>query len=94
MQEQLQEQRQGLYLNLIDQLITCPNGEEPEVLTAHLDLIDPGFVQTLVQVSTVMAHEGNQDGAKFLVHVARELAKELGLYPQLSTIPASESEGE
>ncbi len=94
MQEQLQEQRQSLYLNLINQLITCPNGEEPEVLTAHFDLIDPGFVQTLVQVSTMMAHEGNQDGAKFLVHIARELAKELGLYPQPSTTSASKDEGE
>jgi len=27
----------------------------------------------------------NQDAAKFLIHVARQLSKELGLYPQLST---------
>lgn len=90
----MQEQRQGLYLNLIEQLLSCPNGQEPEVLTAHLDLIDPDFVQTLVQVSSLFAHEGNQDGAKFLIHVARELAKELGLYPQLATASASEGGGE
>ncbi len=79
------EQRQNLYFNLIDQLLNCPNGQEPEILDAQLDLIDAGLVQTMVQVATVMAHQDNQDGAKFLIHVARQLAKQLGLYPQLST---------
>ena len=79
------QQRQNLYFNLIDQLLNCPNGQEPEILDAQLDLIDAGLVQTMVQVATVMAHQDNQDGAKFLIHVARQLAKQLGLYPQLST---------
>ena len=79
------EQRQHLYLTLIDQLLTCPNGQEPEVLDAQPHLLDAGLVQTMIQVATVMAHEDNQDGAKFLIHVARELARQLGLYPQLAT---------
>ncbi|WP_107670821.1 hypothetical protein [Cyanothece sp. BG0011] len=74
--------RQEQYFNLIDQLMRCPNGEEPNLLTAHSELIDQGFIESLVQVSTMMAHENNPDGAKFLIHVARELAKELGLYPE------------
>ena len=77
--------RQEQYLNLIDQLLRCPNGEEPEVLNAQMDLIDAGLVQTMMQVATVMTHENNQNGAKFLIHVARELAKQLGLYPQLNS---------
>lgn len=79
------EQRQNQYLSLIDQLLSCPNGLEPEVLEAQPDLLDAGLVETIARVATVLAHEGNQDAAKFLFHVARELAKQLGLYPQIST---------
>jgi hypothetical protein len=76
------EQRQEQYLKLIEQLLTCPNGQEPDVLDAQPDLIDAGLVQTLVKVGTMMAHQENQEGAKFLFHVARELAIQLNLYPQ------------
>ncbi|NET34334.1 MAG: hypothetical protein F6K19_20295 [Cyanothece sp. SIO1E1] len=78
-------ERQEQYLKLIDQLFKCPNGQEPDVLDAQLDLIDADLVQTMVQVATGLAHQDNQDAAKFLMHVARELAKQLELYPQLST---------
>ncbi len=79
------EQRQALYINLIEQLLSCPNGQEPEVLDAQPELLDAGLVQIMVQVATVMAHEDNQDAAKFLIHVARQLAIKLGLYPQVSS---------
>ncbi|AFZ16860.1 hypothetical protein [Allocoleopsis franciscana] len=79
------QQRQELYLYLIDQLLSCPNGQEPEVLDAQAELLDAGLVQTMVQVATIMAHEDNQDAAKFLIHVARQLAIQLGLYPQVSS---------
>ena len=75
--------RQEQYFNLIDQLMRCPNGEEPNVLTENSELLDQGFIESLVQVSTMMAHENNPDGAKFLIHVARQLAKELGFYPEV-----------
>lgn len=82
MTQQPTEQRQEQYLILIEQLLNCPNGQEPEVLDAQPDLLDPGLVQTLIRVGTMMAHQENQDGAKFLFHVARELAIQLNLYPQ------------
>jgi hypothetical protein len=72
------EQRQHLYFNLIDELLKCPNGQE---------LIDSGLVETMLQVATMFAHEGNQDGAQFLFFVARELAKQLGLYPEVPEVP-------
>lgn len=78
------EQRKSQYFNLIDQLLRCPNGQEPEVLDANMDLVDSDFIQSLMQVATMMAHDNNQDGAKFLIHIARQLAKELGLYPEAS----------
>lgn len=78
-------QRQEEYFQLIERLLRCPNGKEPEVLDASADLIDEDFIKTVMQVATVMAHENNQEGSKFLIFIARQLAKQLGLYPELST---------
>jgi hypothetical protein len=80
----MSEQRQDQYLDLIDRLLKCPNGQEPEVLDSQPDLLDAGLVKTLMEVATMMAHQDNQDGAKFLIFLARQLSKELGLYPQAS----------
>jgi hypothetical protein len=82
MTQPLPEQRREQYLKLIEQLLSCPNGQEPAVLDAQPDLLDADLVQTLIKVGTMMAHQENQDGAKFLFHVARELAVQLNLYPQ------------
>ncbi|MBW4562349.1 MAG: hypothetical protein KME32_14590 [Mojavia pulchra JT2-VF2] len=76
------EERELQYFDLIDQLLKCPNGQEPEVLEANPELIDSGLVYAILKVATVFAHEGNQDGAKFLFFLGRELAKQLGLYPE------------
>ena len=77
--------RQEEYYKLIDRLLRCPNGKEPEILNASADLIDENFIRTIMQVATIMAHENNQEGSKFLIFIARQLARELGLYPELST---------
>jgi hypothetical protein len=78
------DERQIQYFNLIDELLRCPNGQEPEVLEAQPELIDSGLIHSMLQVATMFVHEGNQDGAQFLFFIARELAKELGLYPEVS----------
>ena len=78
---QAQSERQNLYAALIDKLFQCPSGGEPEVLDLHSDLLDEGLVKMMVQVATYYAHHDNPDAAKFLIHVARELSKQLGLYP-------------
>ncbi len=78
-------QRQEEYYKLIDRLLRCPNGKEPEVLEASADLIDENLIRTIIQVATIMAHENNQEGSKFLIFIARQLARELGLYPELAT---------
>ena len=80
------DERQTQYFNLIDELLQCPNGQEPEVLEAKPELIDSGLVQSMLQVATMFAHQGNQDGAQFLFFVAKQLAKELGLYPEVSDL--------
>ena len=78
------DERQTQYFNLIDELLQCPNGQEPDVLEAQPELIDSGLVQAMLQVATMFAHQGNQDGAQFLFFVAKQLAKQLGLYPEVS----------
>ena len=70
-------------MNLIERVLTCPNGQEPEVLSSCSDLIDAGFVQMLIQISASMAREGDEDTANFLVQLARLLGKSLGLSPDL-----------
>jgi hypothetical protein len=71
------------YFDLIDNLLSCPAGQEPDVLDQHPDLLDAGLVATLIQVATNLAHNEQQDAAQCLVHVAKGLARELGLFPQV-----------
>ena len=78
------DERQTQYFNLIDELLQCPNGQEPEILESQPELIDSGLVHSMLQVATMFAHEGNQDSAQFLFFIAKELAKQLGLYPEVS----------
>ena len=66
------DERQTQYFNLIDELLQCPNGQEPDVLEAKPELIDSGLVQAMLQVATMFAHQGNQDGAQFLFFVAKQ----------------------
>jgi hypothetical protein len=86
----MSEERQNQYYNLIDELLRCPNGQEPEVLESQPELIDSGLIHTMLQVATMFAHEGNQDGAQFLFFIAKELAKQLGLYPDVSNEVATQ----
>lgn len=88
-QEQQQESPDELnkYFELIDKLLNCPNGQEPEVLEDNLELLDAGLIKTMLKVAAIFVHEDNSEGAEFLVHIARELSKQLGLYPE---IPAKE----
>jgi hypothetical protein len=74
--------RQTRYFALVDRLLACPNGEEPEILNAEPDLLDAEFVQVLMQTASYFAHQDNGDAAKFLIFIARELSHQLGLYPQ------------
>jgi hypothetical protein len=71
------------YFGLIDKLLACPNGQEPQILRENQALIDTDFIKAALKVATIFAHEGNQEGAEFLVHIARELSKELGYYPDV-----------
>jgi hypothetical protein len=85
-------ERQEAYLDLIERVLSCPNGQELEVLSLCSDLIDAGFVQMLIEVSASMACAGNEDTADFLVQLARSLGNSLGLSPDF--VPGGYSSGQ
>jgi hypothetical protein len=62
------------YLMLIQNLLECPKGSEPEILAHHPELIDPGLVQIMQQVSAQLAAKGNQEVAIYLKHLAADIS--------------------
>jgi hypothetical protein len=69
----MKHQRLKAYLGLIQELLTCPQGEEWIRLRQHEDLVDAGLVQTMEQVATTLAQEGRQQEAIFLHNWAGQL---------------------
>ena len=68
-----QDNRQQGYLELIEALLQCPNGEETEILDANRNLLDAGLVQTMNQVASDLEKRGANNQATFLINIAREL---------------------
>ncbi|BAZ33487.1 TPR repeat-containing protein (plasmid) [Cylindrospermum sp. NIES-4074] len=67
------EHRSEDYYRLIHQLLTCHDGEEPKILMAKPDLIDDGLVKAMKEIASMMAQQGNQNFADYLIHVAEHL---------------------
>ena len=57
----MDETRAQAYANLIQQLLTCANGEESQVLQANLELVDAGFVGCEDDLGVTT--EGNKRGS-------------------------------
>ena len=73
----MDEQRLAAYLQLIQALLECPNGEENDILNAHRELVDAEFVRVVEAVAENMAPEGNSNAA-WLQNLAVQLANYLG----------------
>lgn len=73
------------YYSLIDDLLQCPSGSEPEVLAKSPELLNPQLVQTMLQVAAMMAHNNQQEPSQFLVFMARKLAENLRQNPRYAT---------
>jgi hypothetical protein len=61
------------YVNLIQQLLTCPRGEEWILLRQNEALVTPDLVQVMEQVATQLTHQGNTKEAKFLHNLAGQI---------------------
>lgn len=87
----MNDERIQAYLNLIQALLSCPNGEEPQILQANSELLDLGFVLTCEAVAAGLAEEGKQNEADFL----RSIASQVGEFLRMNDGEDSDnSEGE
>jgi hypothetical protein len=75
----MEETRAQAYLQLIETLLNCPNGEEPQILQANLELVDSGFLQVCEVVAENLAEEGQENQANFLRNLASQLGQFLGM---------------
>jgi hypothetical protein len=73
----MDEQRISAYLSLIQALLSCPSGEEPQILSQHSQLIDEGFVLVCGLVAEQLQGEGRGNEAGFLRNLAQQLAEYL-----------------
>ena len=69
----MDEQRVQAYLSLIQELLECPSGEEPQILSQSLELLDGGFVQVCELVAAQLQEAGQENNARFLRNVAQQL---------------------
>ena len=81
----MDEQRTQAYINLIEKLLTCADGEElNKILQANQELIHPEFLQVMENYATGLEQQGNNNNAAWL----RNMAQQLGQYlnPQAASI--------
>ena len=69
----MHQQSLRAYLNLIQQLLACPNGEEWILLRQNEGLVTPDLVQVMEQVATQLAHQGSNKESKFLHNLAGQI---------------------
>ncbi|WP_293214283.1 MULTISPECIES: CHAT domain-containing tetratricopeptide repeat protein [unclassified Microcoleus] len=70
--------RNSAYLQLINALLSCPSGEEPQILQDNSQLLDAGFLQACEAVAATLAAEGEDNQANYLLNLAREVGEFLG----------------
>lgn len=61
------------YLDLVQKLLGCPQGEEWIVLRQHGELVNLGLVEVMEQVANYLAMEGKTKPAKYLHNWASQL---------------------
>ncbi|MEA5581318.1 CHAT domain-containing tetratricopeptide repeat protein [Nodularia harveyana UHCC-0300] len=75
----MDEQRLQAYQQLIQQLLSCANGEEPAILQANTELLDAGFLQVVVGVAGMFTQEGEENTANWLIALASQLSAALDI---------------
>ncbi|OJJ25849.1 hypothetical protein BI308_08920 [Roseofilum reptotaenium AO1-A] len=71
----MDEERLEAYLNLIRELLKCPNGEEGRILQENRELVDAEFLQVCATIGEQMAEEGRENEARFLQELVRVLGQ-------------------
>ncbi|MDB9394609.1 DUF3110 domain-containing protein, partial [Microcystis aeruginosa] len=87
-----QQKRTQAYLNLINQLLTCNQGDEPRILQENQELLDQGLIEVMLSVSREYGNAGRENEAKRLINIAQQLAQALGLLDNTTTESANTSQ--
>ena len=81
----MDEARLQAYVNLIEQLLACTDGEElNKILQANQELIDHQFLQVMENYGTGLEEQGNNNPVAWLRNMAQQLGNILN--PQAGTI--------
>lgn len=86
----MNKQRTQAYLNLINQLLSCNEGDEPRILGENQGLLDQGLIETMIAVAQQYEGAGRENEAQWLMmNMVRQLAEELGLLGDETTATAN-----
>lgn len=87
----MNSEREQAYLNLINQLLTCPCGEEAQVLETQPELLDDGLVAAMLEEAENLREFGQLNNANFLMNCARIL---LGMKDNTSVAVTRQAEAD
>jgi hypothetical protein len=77
-QQAMDEQRMQAYVALIEQLLSCANGEEGAILQQQAELVDAGLLGVMQQYADWLEQQGNSNNAGRFRQFAQRLATALG----------------
>ena len=83
----MNEQRLQAYVTLIDQLLSCDNGEELALLQRHAELVDAGLLTVMTKIADLLEQQGKPNAA-WLRQFAQQLAA--GLAGENQGAPSAE----
>ena len=75
----MDETRAQAYLQLIQTLLTCPNGEENQIFNANSELVDAELVQMMRVVAAQLSEKNQENEATVLLQMATQIANFLGM---------------
>ncbi len=75
----MNEQRTQAYLTLINQLLSCNQGDEPRILQENQELLDQGLIEVMIAVAQQFEEAGRENETQWLMNMAQQLTQALGL---------------
>ncbi len=69
----MDENRDRLYLYLIQELLRCPNGQEERILAENGELLDAGFAEIVRQMESYLATQAEGGKVEFLLRLAQAI---------------------
>jgi len=69
----MRQQQLKAYLRLIQELLSCPHGEEWTLLQHNEQLVTPDLVQVMEEIAMQLKSDGRLDAAKYLHHWAGQI---------------------